>query len=92
MTRKYGYCASQIHQNAILVFGTPPRGTVDANTTMVQEIVKAFENNYDKNNLTLSLPQVFKQITSKDSKLELVTTNTLCPINLTYSHNFVTRK
>ena len=59
MTRKYGYCASQIHENAILVFGTVPKGIVDANTSMVTEIVRAFENNYDKDDLTLRLPRVF---------------------------------
>ena len=38
-TRAYGYCASELHQNLILVFGTRPGSTVLANTTMVKEIV-----------------------------------------------------
>ena len=44
---------------------------------MVQEIVYAFENHYDKNQLTLKLPNVFAQMVNKDANIELATSNTL---------------
>ena len=61
-----------------------------AETTMVQEIVYTFENHYDKNSLTLRLPTVFAQMTNKDANIELVTSNTLQPMKMIFSHNIIT--
>ena len=57
---------------------------------MVSEICHTFENGYDKNNLTLKLPDIFSQMVNKDADIELVTSNTLQPMNMILSHNIMT--
>ena len=52
---------------------------------------QTFENNFDKDNLTIKLPHIFNTIITQDARMELVTSNTLCPINLIYQHNYVTK-
>ena len=58
---------------------------------MVPEIVYTFENNYNKDDLTLKIPEIFQEISTKDARMELVTSNTLCPLKLFFSHNLVTK-
>ena len=81
-----------IHQNLILTFGTKPLSGLQAGSSMIQEITEAFENNWNKDDLTLKLPSVFNEIVTKDAKLEIVTKNTLAPLSLIFSHNFVSKK
>ena len=89
-TRAFGYCGTSINENFALIFGAMPTRIVKAETKMVQDIATTFENNINKDNLTLPLPHIFGEVNSKDAKIELVTSNNLCPINLVYSHNNVT--
>ena len=58
---------------------------------MVNTIVHAFNNKFSTDDLTLTLPKVFKDIeTAEDSEqLETVTSNTVQPLNLIYQHNIV---
>ena len=58
---------------------------------MVNEIVNMMENRYDRDSLTLQIPKAFEYLTCKDADFEMVTSNTLQPLNLIYSHNLVTR-
>ena len=39
----------------------------------------------------MKLPDNLKHIVTHDARMELVISNTLCPINLIYKHNFVTK-
>ena len=59
---------------------------------MVEEIAQVLEHNFDKDDLSLTIPRVFSNIVAADAKIELVTSNNLCPIKLFYSHNFMKKK
>ena len=76
-TRKYGYCAEQLHQNLILVFGCPASKTVKADTNMVSEIVDAFNTRFSTEDLTLEIPAVFENLTSQDAKFEMAISNSV---------------
>lgn len=89
-TRKWGYCADKPHQNLILMFGCRPAKTVMADTKLIYELSYTFENNYDKNTLTLKIPDVLTHMSNKDAKTELLTSNTLQTLNLILSHNIIT--
>ena len=52
-TRKYGYCAEQMHQNLILIFGCEASKTVKADTDMVNLIAEAFNTRFSTEDLTL---------------------------------------
>ena len=58
---------------------------------MISEICYAFENYYDKNNLTIKLPHTLSQMVNQDASIELVASNTLQPMNMILSHNIVTQ-
>lgn len=90
-TRKYGYCAPTFHKNYILIFGNQPLKKIDKESEMVADIIHAFENNFNHDYLTLTLPKVLKDVTihDKDEYLELVSSNTVQPLNLIYQHNIV---
>ena len=47
---------------------------------MVVEIAETLEKNFNKDTLTIELPRAFFEINTKDAKIELVTSNSLCPI------------
>ena len=88
-TRKYGYCADQMHQNLILIFGCAASKTVKAETGMVNEIADAFNTRFSTEDLTLQIPSVFENLTSQDAKLEMSISNTVQPLKLFYEHQVV---
>ena len=57
---------------------------------MVQDIVKSFETNLNRDNLSVQIPDVFERLKGKDVKFEMVSSNTCQPLNLFYNHNIVT--
>ena len=65
-TREYGYCAPFIHKNYTLVFGNQPKQGILADSEMIDMIVHAFNNKFNTDDLTLSLPRVFKDIETAD--------------------------
>ena len=89
-TRKYGYCAEQMHQNLILVFGCPASKTVKADTNMVKDIADAFNTRFSTEDLTLLIPDVFENLISKDAKFEMAISNTVQPLKLFYDHQVIT--
>ena len=76
-TRKYGYCAEKLHENLCLIFGTEPAKTVLAETTMVKDITDLFDSEYDKENLSIRIPDAFDHLKGADAKFEMVTSNSL---------------
>ena len=74
-TRKYGYCAESMHQNLILIFGCSASKTVKADTDMVALIADAFSTRFSTEDLTLQIPTVFENLTSKDAKFEMAMSN-----------------
>ena len=88
-TRKYGYCADEMHKNLILIFGCAASKTVKAETGMVYEIAEAFNTRFSTEDLTLQIPGVFENLTSKEEKLEMSISNTVQPLKLFYEHQVV---
>ena len=58
---------------------------------MVADIVDMMETTYDKDTMSLRLPQAFEQLRGKDADFETVSSNSLQPLNLIHNHNVVTR-
>ena len=76
-TRKYGYCAKQVHQNFIFIFGCPASKTVRADTDMVKTIAEAFNTRFNTDDLSLVIPEVFDNIISQDAKYEMLVSNSI---------------
>ena len=57
---------------------------------MVKEIEDTLSNRFDKDTLKLEMPQALENLKGNDSKVEVVMSNTIQPINLFYAHNIVT--
>lgn len=56
---------------------------------MVQDIVGAFESLLNRDSLTIQVPGVFARLAGRDAAFEMVSSSTLQPLNLFYSHNRV---
>ena len=61
---------------------------------MVSEIVDAFTNRFNRDTLTLCLPDAFEHLKSneKSLKFEMSVSTTIQPLKLFYVHNIVTKK
>ena len=73
-----------------MLFGSPPGLGVAANTDMAKEISEIFSVRYEKKFFTLHVPSCFDDLFSKDANIEMVASNTIQPLRLTYCHNTVT--
>ena len=58
---------------------------------MVSDIVEMMETTFDKETMSLRIPQAFEQLRGMDANFETVSSNTLQPLNMIHSHNVVTR-
>ena len=74
----------EIHQytNFILLYGSAPKLSVDVDTTMVKDIIDVIKCRIDQNNRTITLPDVFENLKGTDARFEMVTSNTLQPLQL----------
>ena len=59
-------------QNFLLIFGEKPGKSVRADTDMASEVVNCMMQRYDKDSLSIKVPQIFSNLKSKDAKFEFV--------------------
>ena len=59
---------------------------------MVKDIVTIFETQYDKDKLTLTLPEALTHLFSMELQFEMIKSNSLQPIKLIYEHCIVTQQ
>ena len=79
-----------MHQNFVFIFGCPASKTVKADTNMVNEIVDAMNTRFSTETLTLEIPDVFENLSSRDAKFEMAISNSIQPLKLFYDHQVVT--
>ena len=58
---------------------------------MVRDIVKMLTKSFNHDTLTVQLPDSFEQLKGEDSNFEMVTSNTIQPVRLSFRHNIVAR-
>ena len=75
--RIYGYCADKLHQNFTFIFDKPPTKNQLNKSTIVSDIIDVLEHKYDRDKLSLRLPEAFDQLAKKEVDIEVVKTNTL---------------
>ena len=56
---------------------------------MVEELVKMLSKKCDRDTMTIELPYAFQNMVGRDANYEMVTSNTIQPILLSYQHNMV---
>ena len=66
-----------VHQNFAFLYGCKPSIGVNADTTMVTDVIKTLLNRFDRNELTVSIPDVFDSMKGRDATFEMVTSNTI---------------
>ena len=97
-TRLYGYCALEVAQNFIFLYGCFPSKMINDDAKMVSQIVDTMVNRFDKNTLTLEVPHAFEHLKGmeqrgkKSNNIEMVVSSTLQPLRLYYAHNIATKK
>ena len=74
-------------QNFIFIWGCRPSAGVAAQTAMVEELVQMLSKKCDRDTMTIELPYAFQNMVGKDANYEIVTSSTIQPILLSYSHN-----
>ena len=57
---------------------------------MMHEIAQVMRDRFDRDNLSLYIPQVFESLKSADANFEMVTSNLLQPLTLFFNSNIVT--
>ena len=80
------------HVNFLLMWGCRPSLGVKIDTKMVKNVVDTLMNKFDRINLSVKLPEVFEQLKGSDAMFEMVTSNTIQPLNLLYQHNIARTK
>ena len=60
-----------------------------ANTTMISDLAKAMSD-YDRNTMSVQIPECFDHLKGNDAMFEMITSNTLQTLRLVYSGNIVT--
>ena len=74
-------------QNFIFIWGCRPSSGVDAETVMVAELAQMLGTKCNRDNMTIELPFAFQNMVGQDANFEMVTSNTIQPILLSYQHN-----
>ena len=77
-------------KNFMFIWGCRPQTGVAAKTEMVNDIIGVLMKKRNRDTLTIELPKSLEQLKGKDANFEMVTSNTIQPILLSYKHNFVT--
>ena len=76
-------------QNFVLVFGCSPEMGVLAKTTMIKDVANILLKRYERTTFSVQIPECFEDLKGKDANFEVVTSGTLQPLRLIYSHNIV---
>ena len=75
--------------NYMFLWGCRPQAGVAAKTKMVNDIIAVFLKKRSRETLTIELPKAFDHLKGKDANFEMVTSNTIQPILLSYKDGFV---
>ena len=59
------------------MYGCKPSKFVEAETSMVDDIINTFVNRFNRSTLSLKLPSAFEHLKGSDAAFEMVTSNTL---------------
>ena len=81
-----------MRENVLLLFGCRPSLGVDAETTMVKDLVKTLISRLDKETLSVTFPKVLDQMSGSDASFEMSASNSIKPMQMFYNHNIATHK
>ena len=73
-----------------MMWGCRPQEQVKLETAMITNITDTLKNKFDRDTLSIQLPQAFDHLKGEDTSFEMVTSNTIQPVRLCYKHNIVT--
>ena len=73
-TRKFGYCASEIHQNFIFLY---ERVSSIEQMTVVTEFVNTMRTRFNKENLAVEIPAAFNSLKGSNTKMEVTISDSL---------------
>ena len=91
-TRGNTIAAKVVRENVLLLFGCRPSLGVDAETTMVKDLVKTLISRLDKETLSVTFPKVLDQMSGSDASFEMSASNSIKPMQMFYNHNIATHK
>ena len=57
--------------------GAGPGGGVKSDTKIIRDILLTFKQLYDKDNLIVEIPKIFKQFQGSDTQIEIITSSML---------------
>ena len=57
--------------------GAGPGGGVKSDTKIIRDILLTFKQLYDKDNLIVEIPRIFKQFQGSDAQIEIITSSML---------------
>ena len=72
------------------MWGCRPSSTVDANTSMVRDLISTFEHRFNPQTLMLNIPEAFEHLKGSDANFEMVTSNTIQSTRMEYNQNIIT--
>ena len=78
-------------ENLALIFACKPSLGVSAETTMCKEISNRFLDDFDKDKMVCTFPDIMSNLVGNDASFEMVLSNTLQTMLMTYSHNEVSQ-
>ena len=64
-------------QNFLMMWGCGPSRQVALETAMITNITDTLKNRFDRDTLTIQLPQAFDHLKGEDALFEMVTSNTI---------------
>ena len=73
---------AKVNRNFIFLYGSPPKLSVEVDTTMVKDVIEVMKRRIDSQSLTITFPDVFENLKGTDAHFEMVTSNTLQPLLL----------
>ena len=73
-----------------MIWGCKPNTGVASNTAMVSEIVDRLLTCYDQFTMLLAFPDCLRDLEGRDANFEVVTSQTIQPLMLVYSHKVAT--
>ena len=74
------------------MFGCRPGDGVKLRTNMVYELASILLSRYERENFTITIPDVFERLKSEDATFEMVESNTRKKLRLFYGDNVVTHR
>ena len=72
-----------------MIWGCKPNTGVASNTAMISEIVERLFT-YDRFTMLLAFPDCLRDLEGRDANYEVVTSQTIQPLMLVYSHKVTT--